>query len=156
MAIVDAKRRTALLKLILAFSLFAISAAPSLAQTAEVFSKGDPTQCWTDVREIVHKNGKGTTEDDKTWTIQVGHYSSMAGDVVLIVHVAPDKDKKGDEGCRIYVAVQGGGDLAAAGRSANDRSGSRNFRIASQISAEVESMKKGREKKEKQQQQQNP
>jgi hypothetical protein len=135
----------------LLFCLSVISVAPCLAQTADVFVKGDANQCWLDVKDVVHRHGSKVTEDEKTWTIQVGHYSSMSGDLVLQIHVSPDKDKKGVDGCRIYVSVSGGADLAPTGRSINDRSGSRNFRTASQIGAEVESMQKARSKKAKQQ-----
>ena len=135
------------MKTILGFSLFVFSAVPSLAQTADVFVKGDSYQCWLDVKDIVHRRGSRVTEDEKRWIIQAGHFSAMGGDVVLAIQVVPDKNKKGEDGCRIYVGVQGGGELASAGQSLNARNGSNNFRVASLISAEVKGMKKAREKK---------
>jgi hypothetical protein len=138
-----------MIRIISAISLLAVSAVPSLAQTADVFVKGDSYQCWLDVKDIVHRRGSRVTEDEKRWIIQAGHFSAMGGDVVLAIQVVPDKNKKGEDGCRIYVGVQGGGELASAGQSLNARSGSNNFRIASLISAEVEGMKKAREKKAK-------
>jgi hypothetical protein len=145
------RQKGAMLKIILAASFLAISAFPCFAQSADVFVKGDSYQCWLDVRDIVHRRGSRVTEDEKHWTLQSGHFSTMAGDLVLLIHVSPDKNKKGEDGCRIYVSVSGGADLAAAGRSINDRSGSNNFRVASQISAEVASLNKSRQKKAKQQ-----
>ncbi len=135
------------MKVLLAVALLAVSTIPSLAQTADVFVKGDSYQCWVDVKDIVHRRGSRVTEDEKRWIIQAGHFSTMGGDVVLAIQVVPDKNKKGEDGCRIYVGVQGGGELASAGQSLNARNGSNNFRIASLISAEVEGMKKAREKK---------
>jgi hypothetical protein len=139
-----------MMKATLTVGFLAAFAFPCFAQTAEVFVKGDPNQCWLDVRDVVHRHGSRVTEDERTRTIQSGHFSSMAGDLVLQTHVSADKNKKGEEGCRIYVSVSGGADLAPAGRSINDQRGSANFRVASQIAAEVEGMKKGREKKAKQ------
>src|SRR6266478_3047680 len=135
------------MKTVLAVSLLMVSGVPSLAQTADVFVKGDSYQYWLDVKDIVPRRGSRVTEDDKRWIIQAGHFSAMAGDVVLAIQVVPDKNKKGEDGCRIYVGVQGGGELASAGQSLNARNGSNNFRVASLISAEVEGMKKAREKK---------
>ena len=56
-----------MLKIVLAASLLAISAVPSLAQTADVFVKGDSYQCWLDVKDIVHRRGSRVTEDEKRW-----------------------------------------------------------------------------------------
>ena len=137
------------MKLVALASLLALSAVPCRAQTADVFIKGDIHQCWLDVSEIVHRHGSKVTEDENRRILQAGHYAAMGGDLVLAVQVVADKNKKGEEGCRVYVAVQGGGELASAGQSINSRNGSNNFRVASQISAEAESMRKAREKKAK-------
>src|ERR1700682_227455 len=114
--LVSIRRRTQekliMMKVTLAVSFLAVFAFPCFAQTAEVFVKGDPNQCWLDVKDIVYRHGSRVTEDERTWTIQSGHFSSMAGDLVLQTHVSADKNKKGEEGCRIYVSVSGGADLA--------------------------------------------
>lgn len=122
---------------------------PCFAQSADVFVKGDSYQCWLDVREIVHRRGSLVTEDEKNRVIHAGHFSSMGGDFTIAIQVIPDKNKKGEEGCRIYVPVEGGGSLTERELRANALRGSANFRVASIISAEVESMKKAREKKAK-------
>jgi hypothetical protein len=138
------------MKLILAASFLAMSAVPSMAQTAQVFVKDDPNQCWLDVKDVVHTRGREVTEDEKTWTILSGRYATAAGDMALQTHVSPDKNKKGEEGCTIYVSVSGGAGLAERGRTVNSLS-SNNIRVANQIAVEVEALKKIREKKAKQQ-----
>ena len=65
----------------------------------------------------------------------------------LTIQALTEKNKKGEEGCRIYVQVEGGGSLGVKGQVVNDLSN--NTRIANSIAAEVASMQKAREKKEK-------
>jgi hypothetical protein len=88
-------------------SLIAISAVQCFAQGANIFVKGDSHQCWLDVKDIVHARSALVTEDEKRQLLQAEHFSSMFGPLVLAVQVqvTPDKNKKGEEGCRIYVAV---------------------------------------------------
>ena len=129
----------------------AVSAIPCFAQSADVFVKGDSYQCWLDAREIAHRRSSLVTEDEKNRVIHAGHFASMGGDFTIAIQVIPDKNKKGEEGCRVYVALEGGGSLSERELRANARNGSFNFRVASSISAELESMKKAREKKAKKQ-----
>ena len=129
-------------KTVLGVALLAVAGVPCFAQTADVFVKGDPKQCWLDVRDVVHRRAGRVTEDEQRWILQAGHFSTMSGDLVLQVHVARDKDKNGETGCRIYVSVSGGADLSIAGQRINSMTD--NYRFAHMIAAEVEGMKKGR------------
>ena len=140
------------MKIILALGLLAVSAGPCFAQTADVFVKGDSYQCWLDVRQAVTQHGGGgiATEDEKRRILEVESFSFLGrNNVVFAIQVIADKNKKGEEGCRIYVAAQGNGDPGTVGQSSNAMNGSNNFRVAGQISAWVETMKKTREKKAK-------
>ena len=132
--------REILTRIFLAIALLCGGLAPCVAQTAEVFVKGDALQCWLDVKDIVHRRGSRVTDDDQRWTVQAGHFSTMSGDLVLQVHVSPDEDKQGDKGCRIYVSVSGGANLSTAGQRINSMTD--NYRFAHLIAAEVEGMKK--------------
>jgi hypothetical protein len=135
------------MRLFLAFGLLLVAALPAGAQTAEVFVKGNAAQCWSDVREIVHRRANDVTEDNQLQILRAGHFSTPSGDLFLTIQALPEKDKKGEEGCRIYVQVEGGGSLGVKGQVANDLSN--NTRIANSIAAEVASMQKAFEKKEK-------
>ena len=135
------------MKLFLAFGLLLLTALPASAQSADVFVKGNGPQCWLDVREIVHRRGRDVTEDNQLQTLRAGHFSTAAGDLFLTVQALTEKNKKGEEGCRIYVQVEGGGSLGTKGQVVNDLSN--NTRIANSIAAEVASMQKARDKKEK-------
>ena len=127
-------------RVILVVVLLMAAGVPCRAQTADVFVKGDAVQCWLDVKDIVHRRASRVTDDDQRWILQAGHFSTMSGDMVMQVHVAPDKDKGGEEGCRIYVSISGGADLDMAGQRVNAVTD--NYRFAHQIAAEVEGMKK--------------
>jgi len=135
------------MKSFLAFGLLLLTAFPASAQTAEVFVKGNGAQCWLDVREIVHRRGRDVTEDNQLQILRAGHFSTAAGDLFLTVQALTEKNKKGEEGCRIYVQVEGGGSLGVKGQVVNDLSN--NTRIANSIAAEVASRQKVLEKKEK-------
>jgi hypothetical protein len=124
-----------------------VTALPAGAQTADVFVKGNAAQCWSDVREIVHRRANEVTEDNQLQILRAGHFSTPAGDLFLTIQALPEKDKKGEQGCRIYVQVEGGGSLGVKGQVVNDLSN--NTRIANSIAAEVASMQKAFEKKEK-------
>jgi len=130
------------IKMGLGVPLLVLTAVPCFAQTADVFVKGDPNQCWLDVKDIVHRRGSRVTENEERWTLEAGHFSTMRGDLVLQVHVSPDKDKNGEMGCRIYVSVSGGADLDIVGRRINSMND--NYRFAQLIAAEVKGMKEGR------------
>jgi len=135
------------MKSFLAFGLLLLTALPASAQSADVFVKGNGPQCWLDVREIVHRRGRDVTEDNQLQTLRAGHFSTPSGDLFLTIQALTEKNKKGEEGCRIYVQVESGGSLYARGQAVNDLSN--NTRIANSIAAEVASMQKAREKKEK-------
>jgi hypothetical protein len=135
------------MKSFLAFGLLLLTALPASAQSADVYVKGNAAQCWSDVREIVHRRAKDVTEDNQLQILRAGHFSTSAGDLFLTIQALPEKDKKGEEGCRIYVQVEGGGSLGVKGQVVNDLSN--NTRIANSIAAEVASMQKAFEKKEK-------
>jgi hypothetical protein len=135
------------MKSFLAFGLLLLTALPASAQSADVFVKGNGPQCWLDVREIVHRRAKDVTEDNQLQILRAGHFSTPAGDLFLTVQALTEKNKKGEEGCRIYVQVESGGSLYSRGQAVNDLSN--NTRIANSIAAEVASMQKAREKKDK-------
>jgi hypothetical protein len=135
------------MKLFLAVGLLLLTAFPAAAQSANVFVKGDGAQCWLDVAQFVHTHGRDVTENDQLQILRAGHFSTAAGDLFLTIQVLSEKDKKGEEGCRIYVEVEGGGSLGVRGQVVNDLSN--NTRIANSIAAEVAAMQKAREKKEK-------
>jgi hypothetical protein len=137
------------MRLFLAFGLLLVTAFPAAAQSADVFVKGAGTQCWQDVRDIVHRRANDVTENEQLQTLRAGHFSNMAGDVFLTIQALSEKNKKGEEGCHIYVQVEGGGSLGVRGQVVNDLSS--NTRIANSIAAEVASMQKARDKKDKKQ-----
>jgi hypothetical protein len=135
------------MKSFLAFGVLLITAFPASAQTADVFVQGNAAQCWLDVREIVHRRASDVTEDNQLQILRAGHFSTAAGDLFLTIQALPEKNKKGEEGCRIYVQVEGGGSLGVKGQVVNDLSN--NTRIANLVAAEVASKQKALEKKEK-------
>jgi hypothetical protein len=135
------------MKLFLAVGILLLTAFPAAAQSVDVFVKGNGAQCWLDVAQIVHRRANDVTENDQLQMLRAGHFSTPAGDLFLTIQVLSEKDKKGEEGCRIYVEVEGGGSLGVKGQVVNDLSN--NTRIANSIAAEVAAMQKAREKKEK-------
>jgi hypothetical protein len=137
------------MRLFLAFGLLLVTAFPAAAQSADVFVKGAGAQCWQDVKDIVHRRANDVTENEQLQTLRAGHFSNMAGDVFLTIQALSEKNKKGEEGCHIYVQVEGGGSLGVRGQVVNDLSN--NTRIANSIAAEVAGMQKARDKKDKKQ-----
>jgi hypothetical protein len=144
------------MKIILVSGLFLALGGAASAQTADVFVKGDPAQCWLDVKDIVHRRGREVTDDDQNQILRAGHYSTTGGDLTLMVQVGADKNKKGEQGCRIYVSIGGEGVIAQKRASpiqnaqgANDANGMNNTKLANSIASEVDGMRKAREKKEK-------
>jgi hypothetical protein len=135
------------MRFFLGVGLLVVTALPASAQSADVFVKGNAAQCWQDVREIVHRRANNVTENEQLQTLRAGHFSNMAGDLYRTIQALPEKNKKGEEGCRIYVSIEAGGSLYAKGQAVNDLSD--NTRIADSIAAEVASRQKAREKKEK-------
>lgn len=142
------------MRVFLAVGIFLASTFPTWAQTADVFVKEDASQCWLDVREIVHRDARDVTEDEGQKLLRAGHFSTMGGDLFYAIRALPEKNKKGEEGCRIFVSIEGVGTLSgkriksgATAQAANDLSS--NSVLATRIASEVESMKKAREKKEK-------
>ncbi|MGA8220823.1 MAG: hypothetical protein WB780_04150 [Candidatus Acidiferrales bacterium] len=133
------------MKLFLALGALLLMALPASAQSAEFFVKGDGLHCYQDVAQVVHTHGRDVSESPDLHMIRVGHFSTPAGDMFLTVQALTEKNKKGEEGCRIYVEVEGGASLAPKSEVVNDLSN--NTRIANSIGAEVAAMQKARDKK---------
>jgi hypothetical protein len=126
------------------------AALPSFAQTGDVFVKGDTDHCYDDVAQVVHRKGHDVVEQKQLNTIRVGGYATMSGDIYFAVQALTEKNKKGEEGCHIYVNVEAsGGSITTRGQVANDLSN--NQRIAASIAADVAAMQKDRDKKAKEQ-----
>jgi len=149
-----------MIKMAFLISVIAVSAVQCFAQTADIFVKGDSHQCWLDVKDVAHRRSTLVTEDEKQRRLQAEHFSSGYGDLVLgvQVQVIPDKNKKGEGGCRISVTVQWDESRMVPTQQSNQRhptarrmsiNQSDNFTIASLIASEVEGMKKARDKKTK-------
>jgi hypothetical protein len=132
----------------LAFVLL-IFALPCSAQTADMFIKSDPVQCWLDTKDVVHRRATGTIDDETSHSMKVERYASMQGDLSILVHVSADTDKKKGEGCRLYVSVIGDASLSNRGDTINSFRGSRNTRAVHEIADQVMAMQKEREKKAK-------
>jgi hypothetical protein len=73
------------------------------AQVDSVFVKGDPDQCWLDVKEIVHRNSHAVTEDAKARILYAEKYQTVRGGLYLTFHVDVAKGNDGEEGCRLRV-----------------------------------------------------
>ena|SRR5579863_11634 len=134
------------MKLALLFLLFSI---PCAAQTADMFIKSDPVQCWLDTKDVVHRNATGAVIDDTSHSMKVERYASMQGDLSILVHVNADTDKKKGDGCRLYVSVIGDASMSPRADSINSFRGSRNTRVVHEIADQVMAMQKQREKKAK-------
>jgi hypothetical protein len=134
------------MKLIFAFLALAV---PCSAQTADVFIKSDPVQCWLDTKDVVHRHAINAIDDETTHTMKVERYASMQGNLSILVHVSSDTDKKKGEGCRLYVSVVGDASMSNRGDTINSFRGGSNTRVVHQIAAEVMAMQKEREKKTK-------
>jgi hypothetical protein len=134
------------MKLALVLLVFAV---PCSAQTADMFIKSDPVQCWLDTKEVVHRRATGTIDDESTHSMKVERYASMQGDLSILVHVSADTDKKKGEGCRLYVSVVGDASLSTRSDSINSLRGSRNTRAVHEIADQVMALQKEREKKAK-------
>jgi hypothetical protein len=130
------------MKAFLAVVFLLVAAIPASAQTAKVFVKGDSGQCWDALREVVYFHARLVTENDELKTLRAGHFSTMAGDTFLTFQALPEKNKKGEEGCGIYVDVEGGGYFAAPINVVNDLSV--NTQIANRMAAMTASMMKAR------------
>jgi len=135
------------MKILVGAILFLASVIPASAQSASAFVKGDGDNCWLDVREVVHRRAHDVTENNDLQTLRAGNFATMSGDVYRTIQALTEKDKKGVPGCRIYVSIEGGGSLGAAGLAVNDFSD--NQKLANYIAADISAMQKAREKKEK-------
>jgi hypothetical protein len=136
------------MKLSLLF-LFLAFAVPCYAQTADEFIKSDVVQCWQDTKDVVHRHATGAIDDETTHTMKVQRYSSLQGDLSILVHVGADTDKKKGEGCKLYVSVVGDASMSGRGDTINSMRGGSNTRLVHQIAAEVVALQKEREKKGK-------
>jgi hypothetical protein len=138
------------MKIILASCLFLVMAGVASAQGASVFVKGDNPYCWRDVSDVVHRLYHDV--DDQLadqQTLRAGHVSTAAGDLFFQIQVTTQKNKKGEEGCRIYVDVGGGASLAHAAQQTEILNGRSTEQVANTIASQVEAMKKARDKKAK-------
>ena len=72
--------------------------------------------------------------------MRAGHFSDASGDMFFSIQALTEKNKQGEEGCRIYVSVAGGGVYAAPINAVNDLSV--NTRIANKLGAQVAAMLK--------------
>jgi hypothetical protein len=142
------------MRVLIAASFLLVAAFPAWGQTADVFVKEDAAKCWVDLREIVHRDAKKVSEEEGQKLLRAGHFSTMGGDLFFAIRALPEKNKKGEEGCRVYVSIEGGGTLdskrlrsGASAQSSNDFAN--NTRLANKLGAELESMRKAREQKEK-------
>jgi hypothetical protein len=142
------------MRVLIAASFLLLSAFPAWGQTADVFVKEDAGQCWVDLREVVHRLATDVSEEEGQKLLRAGHFSTIGGDLYFAIRALPEKNKKGEEGCRVYVSIEGGGTLdskrlrsGASAQSSNDFAN--NTRVANKLGAELEAMKKAREQKEK-------
>ncbi len=141
-----ARETEAIMKVFLAAGFLLLLAAPAQAQSADVWVKVEGGHCWVYTKEIVHRLASDTTVNEDTHVIRAGHLSNFSGDIYRTIQALGEKNKKGEEGCRIYVGIEAGGSLGPTAQAANAISD--NTRIANYIAAEVVSMDKAREKKE--------
>jgi hypothetical protein len=102
------------------------------AQVDGVFVKGDPDQCWLDVKEIVHRNSLAVTEDAKARTLYAEKYQTVQGGLFLTVHVDVAKGNDGENGCRLRVTGNGNPKTIA--------------HVSQFIASEVKKLQKEREK----------
>ena len=136
--------KTAVAILALAALAFAL---PCSAQTADMFIKSDPLQCWLDTKDVVHRHATGSFDDETSHSIKVERYASIHGTLSILVHVGADTDKKKGEGCRLYVGIIGQGGMSERGDSINAFRGDVNVRLVHQIADEVIALQKEHEKK---------
>jgi hypothetical protein len=134
------------MKFILAAGFLLFLAVPAGAQSASVWVKVEGGHCWVYTREIVHRLANDTTVNEDNHVIRAGHLSNFSGDIYRTIQALGEKNKKGEEGCRIYVGIEAGGSLGPTAQAANAITD--NTRIANHIAAEVVAMDKAREKKE--------
>jgi hypothetical protein len=91
---------------VLAILIFAVGQS-CFAQDESVFVKGDPDQCWLDVKEIVHRNSYAVNEDEKARILYAERYQTAHGGLFLTIHVDVAKGNDGEEGCRLRVTGNG-------------------------------------------------
>lgn len=91
---------------VLAILLFAVGQS-CFAQADSVFVKGDPDQCWLDVKEIVHRNSLAVTEDAKARILYAEKYQTVQGGLFLTIHVDAAKGNNSEVGCRLSVTGNG-------------------------------------------------
>lgn len=121
-------------------------AVPAGAQSADVWVKVDGGHCWAYTKEIVRREARDTTVNEDNQVIRAGNLANFSGDIYRTIQALGEKNKKGEEGCRIYVGIEAGGSLGPTALAANAITD--NTRIANHIAAEVVSMDKAAQKKE--------
>lgn len=138
------------MRVILASTLFLALAGGASAQGASSFVKGDGAHCWADVSEVVHRHWNDVDDEQAdTQILRAGHFSTAGGDMWFQIQTTTEKNKKGEEVCHIYVDVVGAGSLAHDAQATEVLNGRSTIQVANLIGAEVEGMKKGRDKKAK-------
>lgn len=138
------------MKIILGSFLFLILAGGASAQGASAFVKGDGAHCFADVSDVVHRHWNDVDDEQAgTQILRAGHFSTAGGDMWFQIQTTTEKNKKGEEVCHIYVDVVGGGSLAHDAQATEVLNGRSTIQVANMIGAEVEGMKKAREKKAK-------
>jgi hypothetical protein len=137
------------MKLILAGGLLLLTALPAWSQGADVFVKGDTEHCYDDTAQVVYRLARDVTEQKQLSTIRAGHFSNAAGDLYYSIQALKETNKKGEEGCHIYVKIEGGSSLNVRGQKANDFASLQRF--ANTLAADVAAMQKDRDKKGKDQ-----
>jgi|SRR5208282_3966569 len=138
------------MKIMLASCLFLLTTGVASAQGSAEFVKGDNPYCFADVSQVVHRLYNDVDDEMAGQQIlRMGHFSTPAGDLEFQIQVTTQKNKKGEDGCRIYVDVVGGADLAHVAQQTDILNGKTTQQVANAISAQVEAMKKARDKKAK-------
>jgi hypothetical protein len=121
-----------------AILMFTALAAPCFAQVGSAFVKGDPAQCWLDVKEIVHRHADVVAEYEKEKALKANHISLLSDDYEATIQVFKDT-VKGEVGCRITALVHQGGMVLS-----NTTNLPVNNRAADQIAGEVKKLMKER------------
>ena len=119
----------------------------SFAEVASVFVKGDPQQCWLDVKQVVLRHSHVVLENERKKTIGTNYMTILGGDYIAMVQVSQDKVK--DEiGCRISVSSRErkvytvDDSSSTVTREPTDFQAS--LRVVNEIAAEVKKMKESR------------
>jgi len=138
------------MKILLASTLILALAGVASAQGASAFVKGDNPYCFTDVSQVVHRLYHDVDDElAGQQMLRAGHVSTPAGDMWFQIQVTTEKNKKGEDVCHIYVDVAGGAELAHDAQQTEYLNGRSTIQVANTIAAQVDGLKKSRDKKAK-------